>query len=119
MPGDLDKDVLLSREAALEYVQGDEEFLQEIFQIFLEEIPGRIEMFRNALNENNMDELISLSHSLKGVSLTIGAGSCHHLSARIEMAARANDIDTVKELYPELEQILHELQERLSGMEYK
>jgi hypothetical protein len=35
------------------------------------------------------------------------------------MAARANDIDTVKELYPELEQILHELQERLSGMEYK
>ena len=119
MPGDLEKDVLLSREAALEYVQNDEEFLQEIFQIFLEEIPGRIEMFKNALNENNMAELISLSHSLKGVSLTIGAGSCHHLAARIEIAARANDIGTVRELYPELEQILLKLQERLSGMEHQ
>lgn len=115
MPGELDNDVLLSRKAALDYVQGDEEFLQEIFQIFLDEIPGRIEMFKNALNENNIPELISLSHSLKGVSLTIGAGSCHDLSMRIETAARENDIDTVKELYPELEQVLYTLQELLSS----
>lgn len=116
MSGDIDKNVLLSRETALDHVQGDEEFLNEIYQIFLEEIPGRIEMFQQALNDHNINELISLAHSLKGVSLTIGAGSCHAIAERMEMAARADKIDRVKQLYPELEQILLKLKERLSDI---
>lgn len=105
---------LLDRETALQHVQGDEEFLEEIYGIFLEEIPGRKDNFEKALEQDDIESIVGLAHSLKGVSLTIGALSCHKMARKLEMAARNKEQTTVKELYPKLEQIIDQLEKRLS-----
>lgn len=108
--------LLLDRNAALEHVQGDEDFLEEIYQIFLEEIPGRKEEFKKALEKNDIASVVGLAHSLKGVSLTIAAMSCHKTALELEMAAREEDEKKVKELYVQLEGILDQLEQTLTEM---
>ncbi len=111
------EDTLLDRDAALDHVQGDEEFLREIYQIFLEEIPTRLENFHRALEENDIQAIVGLAHSLKGVSLTIGALSCHKAALNLEMAAREGDEAKVREIFPTLNTILEQLEEQLSNIE--
>lgn len=103
-------EILIDREQGLSNVDGDEEFFNEILEIYIEEIPERIESFREHLTKNDLDTLISLSHSLKGVSLTVGALRVHELSKQIELAARAGEEETVRKLYPELEELLRKIE---------
>lgn len=109
---------LLNWKEALHHVEGDEEFLKEIYEIFLEEIPERIASFQKTLDNNDIDKIVSLAHSLKGVSLTIGADSCHSLAAEIEMAARQNDESKVRGLYPQLEHLLRKIEETIGNMDF-
>jgi histidine phosphotransfer protein HptB len=109
-------DILLDRESALEHVQGDEEFLKEIYEIFLEEIPGRRENFEQAFGKNDMQEVVGFAHSLKGVALTIGAITCHKTALELEMAAREGDELKAQELYRQLNGILGRLEKKLSEM---
>jgi histidine phosphotransfer protein HptB len=109
-------DILLDTESALQHVQGDEEFLREIYQIFLDEIPGRRENFEQALGKNEMQAVVGYAHSLKGVALTIGAGTCHKTALELEMAAREGDELKVQEMYRQLEDILGQLESKLSDM---
>jgi HPt (histidine-containing phosphotransfer) domain-containing protein len=107
---------LFNWDKALQHVEGDVDFLKEIYEIFLEEIPERIEAFQKALDENDIDRIVSLAHSLKGVSLTVGAYSCHELSAELEKAARKYDEKRVRELYRQLETLLRKIEVRISHM---
>lgn len=115
--GQENDEVLLDREKALENVEGDEEFLKEIYTIFLEEVPERIEAFRNNIDDNNLEKIVSLAHSLKGVSLTVGAISCHELSREVEMAARNGDGEKVKQLYSRLEDLLRRIEKEIESMD--
>ena len=108
---------LINWEKALQHVEGDEEFLKEIYEIFLEEIPERIETFQKTLEKNDIDKMVSLAHSLKGVALTIGADFCHSLSAELENAARNSNEHRVRELYAQLESLLREIEVHISNMD--
>lgn len=103
-------EILIDREQGLRNVDGDEEFFREILEIYIEEIPERIESFQKNLEANDFDTLISLAHSLKGVSLTVGALRVHELSKSIELAARSGEEETVRNLYPELETVLRKIE---------
>ncbi len=108
---------LLDKEAALEQVQGDEEFLDELYKIFYNEIPERKNSFSGAFSEEDAKRIASLAHSLKGVSLTIGAFSCKHLAEEVEHAAKAGDLETAREEYSRLEDTLDELEKIIGRME--
>lgn len=110
---EIDESPLLDHQAALDYVQGDKDFLKEIFEIFLEEIPQRKTNFQEAIKTKNMEKLTSVAHALKGVSLTIGAISCHKLSAEIEYAARAKEPEKAAGYYKDLEIVLDNLEDEL------
>ena len=110
---EIDESPLLDHKAALDYVQGDKDFLREIFGIFLEEIPQRKSNFKEALAAEDTEKLTAVAHALKGVSLTIGAISCHKLSAEIEYAARSQDAEKAAVLYKELDTVLDTLQKEL------
>jgi HPt (histidine-containing phosphotransfer) domain-containing protein len=108
---------LLDREAALEQVQGDEEFLNELYQIFYNEIPERKSAFAEAFDEGNGKKVASLAHSLKGVSLTIGAFGCKNLAEEVEHAAKAEDLEAAREKYARLETVLNELEKAIGAMD--
>jgi HPt (histidine-containing phosphotransfer) domain-containing protein len=103
-------EILIDRDQGLRNVDGDEEFFREILEIYREEIPERIESFQKHLEKNDFTTIISLAHSLKGVSLTVGALRVHELSKNIELAARAGEEETVRTLYPELEDLLRKIE---------
>jgi HPt (histidine-containing phosphotransfer) domain-containing protein len=107
---------LLNVEGALNHVQGDEVFLSEIYRIFLEEIPDRLNSFREAMQKGDLFRFLRLAHSLKGVSITIGAVSCGRLAGAAEKAAREEQWEKIELLYPKLESILHELEAVLSKL---
>ncbi len=107
---------LLDVDGALSHVQGDKSFLHEIYQIFVDEIPERLESFRLALGEEDVQKIIRLAHSLKGVSLTIGAVSCSTLAGKLEAAGRAEDWTGVVEFYSLLEKVLLDLDRELSNI---
>jgi len=105
--GLLNNEPLIDRERALKHVEGDEEFLKEILDIFKEEIPERIESFNKALKENNIEKIASLAHSLESVSGTVGAYSCSEYAMEVEKAAKEDDKEKVRRLYPKIEELLN------------
>ena len=108
---------LLDRDAALEQVQGDEDFLDELYQIFYNEIPERKNSFSSAFGEGDAKRIASLAHSLKGVSLTIGAFGCKHIAEEVEHAAKGGDLETAREKYSRLEEVLDELEKIIGNMD--
>lgn len=99
----------LDRETALEQVQGDEDFLNELYKIFYDEIPERKSSFTEAFDEGNAKRVANLAHSLKGVSLSIGAFGCKNIAEEVEHAAKTGDLGTAREKYSSLEDTLDDL----------
>lgn len=110
---------LIDRKTALQNVQHDEAFLDEIYTIFLEEIPIRRKAFSAALEGDAADTIVGLAHSLKGVSSTIGAVSCSEKALELEEAAKEGRTGEVPGLYAELDAILLGLENELKKMGYE
>lgn len=69
----------------------DEALLEEIFRVFLAEAPERRDGLQTAVAAGDMDRLVRLSHSLKGVAGTIVAEELRQAAYAVEMAARAGE----------------------------
>jgi len=52
---------------------GEPDVLTEVFKLFLEDVPQRIERLRNAYAGGNIQEVRRAAHSLKGSAGNIGA----------------------------------------------
>lgn len=61
----------------LEYLKeisdGDENFIRELFQIFIEDVEKRLGLLQQAVEENNPDQRKSYAHSIRGAARNIGA----------------------------------------------
>lgn len=93
-PNDQRHNDVLSWNAALRRVGGDEELLLAILKPFLAELPGKLETMEHALIENNAALLQIQAHSLKGLLRTFGADKAAQISEQIEHAAKhQNNVD--------------------------
>lgn len=77
----------------LETVGGDESFLAELIQTFLEEAPRMLAEIRQALGEQDAEHLRRAAHSLKSNAAQFGAGQLQALSLQIEQLGKADDLD--------------------------
>jgi signal transduction histidine kinase/ligand-binding sensor domain-containing protein/CheY-like chemotaxis protein/HPt (histidine-containing phosphotransfer) domain-containing protein len=78
-------------------------FVNELVELFLHDIPGRIEAVRNAVQAANPATLTRAAHSLNGGSASVGARSMSELAAELEKAGRRNDLTAAPELLAQLE----------------
>lgn len=81
-------------------LEEDWEIIREIFDVFVEEAPGRREKFEKALAEDDFEAMILLAHSLKGASGTIKAEPLRQACYVLEQAARAGDAAKTAEFTP-------------------
>lgn len=72
----------------LDRLDGDEELLREIVQVFLSEGPGRIEEIRTALQQGDASKIERSAHSMKGAAANISACRLREVTHDIESAAR-------------------------------
>lgn len=69
----------------------DDELLEEIFRVFIGEVPDRRANILAAMAAGDLDRLTRLAHSLKGVAGTMYAEELRRTAYDLEKAAKAGD----------------------------
>lgn len=108
--------VLIDMARLRERFDDDEELLEEIFRVFVAEVPDRTGNIRAALAEGDLPRLSGLAHSLKGVAGTMFAEQLRQAAYAVEMAAKAGDGGAVAPLVEVLLEQLQQVAEELSAL---
>ncbi|MFP4373072.1 MAG: Hpt domain-containing protein [Spirochaetaceae bacterium] len=103
--------------AALEAEYADDpDILEEIFSIFLEEAPQRLQMLRGGIAEENAAAVKKAAHSLANICGTLMAERALSLARATEAAARDEDIGEMRAcaepLSAEVEQMIGQIRRR-------
>ena len=106
--------------AALEAEYADApEILEEIFSIFVEETPQRLQTIRDGIAEGDAAAVKKAAHSLANTCGTLMAERALSLARATEAAARDEDLDAMRDraelLMDEVEQILKQIRGRSRG----
>ncbi|NBF39926.1 MAG: hypothetical protein GVY14_05870 [Spirochaetes bacterium] len=92
------------------------DILEEIFSIFLEETPQRLQMLRDGIADGDAVAVKKAAHSLANTSGTLMAQRALTLARSTESAARDENFDEMRNraelLRDEVEQILEQIRSR-------
>jgi len=96
--------VPLDLEALRKQVGGDELFVRNLIELFLADVPGRIQTLRRAVAEGDEQRIQFEAHNLKGASGNIGADQLQGSFARLEQMAGEGRVAGVDSLLAEAEE---------------
>jgi two-component system, sensor histidine kinase and response regulator len=97
------------RAEALERLDGDEELLQELCEIFLNESPKLVQKLRQGLAEGDSEALKRAAHSLKGEASYLAAACATQAARRLEDLSKEGDLAQAGEALAVLERELENL----------
>jgi CheY-like chemotaxis protein len=83
---------------ALERLDGDEQLLQEVVQIFLEESPKHLADLKRAVTEANVELLGRTAHTLKGELSYLGMPTLAQRARELEQMGRERNLDRAAEV---------------------
>ncbi|MCF7810316.1 response regulator [bacterium] len=98
-----DKFELFNIEDILNRLGDDEEILVEILEVFIEDIPKQIEIVREALIQQDSEQIRSQAHTLKSACGNVGAQSLQELSRMLEEAGKKNNLPKSKSIFENIE----------------
>ncbi|WP_461209055.1 Hpt domain-containing protein [Desulfocurvus sp. DL9XJH121] len=81
----------LDTQATLVRLKGDTAFLNTLLEVFLEDLPRKLEILEPAVRDKDMPTVLRTAHSLKGACATIGALALGEAAEALERAAREQD----------------------------
>ncbi len=87
---------LFDRAALLARLMGDDELVDEVVDIYLEDIPTRIEALRECLEAGDAAGAERQAHTIKGASANVGSDALRDLAADLERAGKKGDLESVK-----------------------
>jgi len=67
---------------------GEPDVLTDVLELFLDEVPPRIERLRNAWAAANIEEVHRMAHSLKGSAGNIGAHALYEICKQLDGIGR-------------------------------
>lgn len=100
---------LINLSRMLERFDHDRELVDEVMAVFVSETPERVRRLADAAKQGDMEQLVRLAHSLKGVCGTMHAEPLRELSYQVEMAARVGEAQVAGDLVPQVLAMLGEL----------
>lgn len=118
---------IVDRHALFDIVEGfeaeeGEVVILDLIQLFLDESHKDMAKLRKALQISSSEEVHNAAHSLKGSSLHLGAHPFAQTCAKLETAARGNNLEQAPALmqgieiaYEKLLEALHKIQADLKG----
>jgi len=89
--------------AALAYVEGDRELLDELLGIFARDAPVRMDKIRRAVAAGDAVELRRQAHTLKGPLKVLGATAAAELAQELESRGRDGEMTATREMAAALE----------------
>jgi CheY-like chemotaxis protein/HPt (histidine-containing phosphotransfer) domain-containing protein len=93
---------------------GDDSFLNDLFNAFLNNATTTIELLRQAACAGDAKGLTETAHSLKGSSRDVGARSLADISERLEMLGRNESVAGASELTDEVEREFSRVKDALT-----
>ena len=106
----------LDRGAILERVEGDEDLLEEIVQLFIEDCPRLIGQMQDSLRDSNAAGLRLAAHTLKGSLSYFGPSQACALACELEILGRDDRLERAAPIHEALVAKLNELQSALAGL---
>jgi len=97
-----------------EFVKNDWQFRQELFIIFLEDAAVYLKKIKQAILQQNFDQIIYHAHQLKGISSMIALYDLPELAHLLETQAQANQLENETELILKMEKILEKFRDFVS-----
>lgn len=90
--------------APLHSTFADDPEMRELVEMFVQEMPERIEAIRTAFNTAEMTRLKTLSHQLKGASAGYGFAPLGEAAGKVEDAVRSapDELSAIRERVDEL-----------------
>ncbi|MCW8929820.1 MAG: Hpt domain-containing protein, partial [Gammaproteobacteria bacterium] len=103
--------------AALTRVGGQAERLLPLIELFLNDIPIRLDELQEAVNkDNDDDEIRRAAHTIKGVAANLGALKLQHLAAQIESDVKLHKLELIPHNMSKLVSICEQL--KVAMMQY-
>ncbi len=93
----------------LDMASGDAGFVDELVDAFLSDVPRELDTVRSALASGDAAAIVRPAHTIKGMSLNIGAGRVTEAARRLEEDARAGSLGSGPEVLAALEEALNEV----------
>jgi len=106
-------------EQALWVTGGRIEVLRRFLDVFMNNMPVRLNELRQALCEGDCVEVRRLAHSIKGAGGSVGAKRFSQTAFDIEMAAQTGDMHAIQRLSERLEQDFLDLKEILNAFDWE
>jgi HPt (histidine-containing phosphotransfer) domain-containing protein len=104
--------------------QGLSDLVVDIFGAFLDTTPAFLREMASALERGDLDQVVTLAHSLKGAAVQIGADAMNQVCVDVERAARAGGLDDLPLLldrlaahFEDARVVLEEQRRRLTGLQ--
>ena len=101
--------------SALRNLEGDEDFLRELSEMFLHQYPAMLTPIAAAVDSAAGDELQHAAHALKGSAQVIGGKAVAALARKLEMLGRTGRAAEARPALQGLERRLGELSEALQA----
>ncbi len=101
---------------ALERAGGDREFLKELMEIFLEDVPERLGEIKVAVASRDGEAMARAAHSVKGAAANLSANAVREAAFHIEQAGRDGDLTNADEHVQTLETKVRELADFASSL---
>ena len=98
---------------ALTHMDGDQELLHNLVQVFIEESAGQLAAIEQGIQEADAGAVEKAAHALKGAVGNFSAQRSHDLAYHLEILGRERRLDDLPQAFAELEQELESLTEAL------
>lgn len=90
----------------------DVDFFKELLELFLDDVPQRMENLSASLTAGELEESAGVAHSIKGASANLSAKPIQQVAAQLEQAARqGHPAEELTALYGQLKEEIARLAE--------
>ncbi len=107
---------IFDKKAALERVDGDEEILHEVVNLFLSDCGNLLSKIRQAVESDDFDALRRTAHTLKGAAGNIGAESVYSTAYQLENISENRNAKEADKTVSTLQEELNKLVPLLKSM---
>lgn len=100
-------------ESVLERIGGDESFLYELLDIYIEDFMEKYVSLERAIAEVDFSSIREIGHSLKGASANLSLTGLHEASYGIELSGKDSDIQQARNMFARLKEEFNKLKDWL------
>jgi HPt (histidine-containing phosphotransfer) domain-containing protein len=103
----------IDMDSVLERVGGDESFLRELIDIYVEDFIEKFAQLEQSISQGDFNNIKEIGHSLKGSSGNLSLNGLYETAYGIELSGKENDIEKVKLLFIRLKEEFKKLKDFL------